>query len=489
MVKLLRAAIPERVYVRDTPEYEDARNGFWALEQAQCKPHCIIQPCKSQELSDVMRILRNTGSPFGVKSGGHGRLAGESSVSSGVLIDLKRLDKVELSADKTSCKVGPGNNWKSVYGHLNPQGLMVVGGRASTVGVGGFCVSGGISFFSNRYGWALDNVLSFEVVLGDGSIVHASPESNADLYKALRGGGANFGIVTEFTLSVYPYQGLWGGGIAYDWQQADDVIDAFIAYGNDYVGNRDSSVILAALIYEGQWLYHTDIEHLKPTEPDRDSVLGRFLQIPSLDITAGPASLSERTDSIASHTPRGIHNGYYTFCTKVDKRIIKFFFETWRAETDGIIKEPGIDGSSLALADINFVPQNIIDAMSKNGGNALGRAGKEPFLVYLLEPNWSNPNNSQHIWKAMRATVVKTLSMAKELGKEDDYVYLNYANPFQDVFYGYGKDSKAFLTGVSRKYDPDGLFQFQRKAGWHLNGPLRPVDKKAPWHAADSVQD
>lgn len=147
-VKILRAAIPERVYVRDTPEYEDARNGFWALEQAQCKPHCIVQPCKSQELSDVMRILRNTGSPFGVKSGGHGRLAGESSVSSGVLIDLKRLDKVELSADKTSCKVGPGNNWKSVYGHLNPQGLMVVGGRASTVGVGGFCVSGKPHFTS-----------------------------------------------------------------------------------------------------------------------------------------------------------------------------------------------------------------------------------------------------------------------------------------------------------------------------------------------------
>lgn len=89
-----------------------------------------------------MRVLRETECPFAIKSGGHGRCAGESSIINGVLIDLKTLDRIELSEDRKSCAVGPGNTWANVYQMLNPQGLTVVGGRASTVGVGGFCISG-----------------------------------------------------------------------------------------------------------------------------------------------------------------------------------------------------------------------------------------------------------------------------------------------------------------------------------------------------------
>ncbi|KAL2108244.1 hypothetical protein VUR80DRAFT_4075 [Thermomyces stellatus] len=303
--------------------------------------------------------------------------------------------------------------------------------EASTVGVGGFCISGGISFFSNRYGWALDNVLSFEVVLADGSIVRASPASNPDLYKALRGGGANFGVVTDLELSVYPYQGMWGGGVSWPLEHGDALIDAFLEYGNDNVGNVDASVIFGIVNFEGQWLYHLDIEHLRPTPPDRHSVLGRFLQIPPIADQTGPTCLVERTDSIVSHYPPGLCNGYWTFCTQVDKRIMKFFMDTWREEADPIVGAHGID--RVALADVNFVSQNIVVAMSKNGGNVLGREGKGPFLLYLLEPNWSDPVNSPRVWDALRSTATKTQAKAKELGLCHEYIYLNYANPFQDV--------------------------------------------------------
>lgn len=146
-MKLLHTALPECARLPGTAEYEQARRGFWAQEQAQCTPHCILQPCSSQDVADALRVLRENACPFGIKSGGHGRCEGESSISSGVLIDLKRLNKIELSRDKTSCNVGPGNSWADVYAQLNPQGLTVVGGRASTVGVGGFCISGTTCFF------------------------------------------------------------------------------------------------------------------------------------------------------------------------------------------------------------------------------------------------------------------------------------------------------------------------------------------------------
>lgn len=141
-VELLRNVRPACTLLPGTAEYEKARNGFWAAEQARCNPYCIYQPSNAEDVAEAVRVLRKTGCPFGIKSGGHGRCEGESSISAGVLIDLKYLNRVGLSEDKTSCRVGPGNTWANVYGKLNPQGLTVIGGRASTVGVGGFCISG-----------------------------------------------------------------------------------------------------------------------------------------------------------------------------------------------------------------------------------------------------------------------------------------------------------------------------------------------------------
>ncbi|KAL2071018.1 hypothetical protein VTL71DRAFT_14044 [Oculimacula yallundae] len=467
-VELLAAAAPRCTLLRGTSQYEKARKGFWAADQAACSPFCIYQPTNAQEVSECVKILRKTGCPFAIKSGGHGRCEGESSISRGVLIDLKRLNRIELSDNKKICHVGPGNEWASVYSLLNPQGLTVIGGRASTVGVGGFVISGGISFFSNRHGWGLDNVSSFEVVLGNGDIVQADQTQHADLYKALRGGGANFGIVTSLALDVHPYKGMWGGDIKYELEHGDELVDAFLEYGRDNVRNVDASVILAFVNYKGHWVWHCDIEHLDSSAPSKQSILQKFLDIPSVS-NCGPATLIERTDSMSTHYPNGVCNGYWSFCTKVDKRLIKVFMDTWREEVDQILDVGGLDN---ALANINIVTQNIIDAMSRKGGNALGLAGEEPLLLYLLEPLWTDRAQSHRVWKALRVTAEKTQAEADRLGLYHSYIYLNYANPYQDVYTGYGVEAKEFLLGTSRKYDPEGTFQHQRGAGWHLQGTL-----------------
>lgn len=315
-------------------------------------------------------------------------------------------------------------------------------------------------------------MLSFEVVLADGSIVQASGNSNPDLYKALRGGGANFGIVTDLELMVYPYQGMWGGGMKWSWEHGDAVIDAFIKYGEDNVSNVDASVILGVVNYQGEWVWHADVEHLKPTQLSECPSLRPFLDIPTaVDFTA-KASQIDRTDGIMGNYPAGSFNGYWTFCTQVDRRIIRFFMDTWQEEIDPILHLEGLERS--ALADINFVSQNIVDAMVRNGGNALGLCGKGPLLVYLMEPYWMNAADSPRVWEALSRTAMKTHAEAKRLGVYHEYVYLNYANPFQDVYASYGSEAKEFMASTSKKYDPDGVFQWQRRAGWHLHGPLVP---------------
>jgi hypothetical protein len=311
-------------------------------------------------------------------------------------------------------------------------------------------------------------VLSFEVALADGSIVQANINSHPDLYKALRGGGANFGVVTNLDLKVYLYEGMWGGGVSWAWEHGDALIDAFLEYGRDNLRNQ---VIFGVIAHEGQWVWYCDLEHLKPTPPEPDSVLKRFLDIPTLLNETGPTSQLQRTDGINDHYPPGSYNGYWTFCTQVDKRIIRFFMDTWRTKVTPLLDIEGLDRS--ALADINFVPRSVVDAMKRNGGNALGIASKEPFLLFLMELYWMKAEDGPRVWNAQRVTAEKTQGLARELGLHHEYIYLNYANLYQDVYSGYGDEAKRFLKAVSAKYDPSGMFQHQRGAGWYLKGPIK----------------
>jgi FAD/FMN-containing dehydrogenase len=87
-------------------------------------------------------VVRYTQCPFSIKSGGHGKFGGESIIDAGLAIDLQLLSHIELSDDRKSVLVGPGNRWVDVYSALEPLGIVVVGGRDSDVGVGGFLLGG-----------------------------------------------------------------------------------------------------------------------------------------------------------------------------------------------------------------------------------------------------------------------------------------------------------------------------------------------------------
>lgn len=116
-----------------------------------------------------------------VRSGGHNPTKGYASVENGIVIDLKHFNAVALSEDQTQINIGPAARWIDVYTKLDALGLSVAGGRASTVGVGGLLLGGGLSFHSPQVGFAYDNVISFEIVLADGRIVTADAQNNADL--------------------------------------------------------------------------------------------------------------------------------------------------------------------------------------------------------------------------------------------------------------------------------------------------------------------
>ncbi|KAK2591306.1 hypothetical protein QQS21_011024 [Conoideocrella luteorostrata] len=203
----IKSRFPGTTYGGDN----DPNFTIWDQKQLETRYVCRVQPASADEVSSVLQILVNNWCRFAVKCGGHSRFPDDSVSVGGVTIDLGLINFTTVSKDRTTARVGGGSLARQVFAALDPYGLAYVGGRVGQVGIGGFTLGGGTSALSGRYGWALDHVLEYEVVLPNATIVTASECSHPDLYWALRGGGNNFGIVTSFNISVFPQSPVYTG--------------------------------------------------------------------------------------------------------------------------------------------------------------------------------------------------------------------------------------------------------------------------------------
>lgn len=136
---------------------------IWDAKQQEVRPACRVEPGSSPEVADVLRVLVDDWCRFAVKGGGHSRSADDSNSVGGVTVDLNRLSSVTVSVNASTAQVGGGATSVQIYRALEEYGLSFTGGRVGSVGMGGFALGGGTSPFSNRYGWALDNIFAYEV--------------------------------------------------------------------------------------------------------------------------------------------------------------------------------------------------------------------------------------------------------------------------------------------------------------------------------------
>jgi FAD/FMN-containing dehydrogenase len=176
-------------------------------------PACIFRPASADEVSQAVKILVSGQCRFAVKSGGHMPIPGANSIDGGVSIDLGGLNQTVLSTDRSSVSLGAGSTWGNAYDNFAADNIGFPGGVCGTTGVGGVSIGGGESLFQPRVGWVVDNVLNYEVVLASGEIAAANETSNPGLYRALKGGGGNFGIVTRVDVAAFEQGDLWAGQI------------------------------------------------------------------------------------------------------------------------------------------------------------------------------------------------------------------------------------------------------------------------------------
>jgi FAD/FMN-containing dehydrogenase len=202
--------------------YDAARTVFNGLIDR--KPEQIMRCVDAEDVAVAIRDARAAGRPISVYGGGHG-VTGSAVIDGGICLDLRGIDHVEVDAEQRTARVGGGATWGAVDAATQAHGLAVTGGRVSTTGVGGLALGSGSGWLERTFGFSCDSLLSAQVVTASSEVVTASEDSHPDLFWALRGGGGNFGVVTEFTFRLHPVGPMvLGGMLLYPGFMARDVL-------------------------------------------------------------------------------------------------------------------------------------------------------------------------------------------------------------------------------------------------------------------------
>ncbi len=289
------------------------RIGFWS-KTTVLEPYCVFSPQNANDVAAALGILKSTQTQFAVRGNGHMTVKGAASTNQGVLIALTELRETTMNPEQTIASVGPGLTWFDVYNWIEPYGKAVLGGRYAPVGVLGYLLGGGISYYSGQYGWAANSVLSYGLVTADSKILNVSKTSYPDLFWALKGGSGNFGVVTRFDLATYPGLDVYAGTVKYDSSATASFMEALEAFVSPGGGIDDPySAILPNVFIDPQSGEMTTMAFIFNNANDTSS----FKNFTTLTTLINTASRRPYNNFIAESVSSGNRSFRYVRCYTV----------------------------------------------------------------------------------------------------------------------------------------------------------------------------
>lgn len=222
VAELLSGQLPPEAVVIE-PSAITAITRLWNA-QAKGRPAVVARCRTTADVQAAVRAARSAGVPLSVLGGGHDWTGGVI-VEGGLLVDLREMRQVTI--DGAEARVAGGATVSDVLDAARPHGYAAAVGTVSSVGFAGLTLGGGYGTLIGVIGLGVDNLVSAEVVLADGTVVTADPHHEADLFWALRGGGGNFGVVTELRTRLHPFATVTTGTLAFGWHQARSVLQGW----------------------------------------------------------------------------------------------------------------------------------------------------------------------------------------------------------------------------------------------------------------------
>lgn len=275
------------------PKYAERQASYWAAN-APLKPKCIVRPRSASEVSQVIQLMAHIDGKVAVRSGGHMQWTGANDIQDGITIDLGLMTGVTYDPKTKLASIQPGARWGAVYDALDAKGVCVAGGRDANVGVGGFLTGGGNSYYTGRMGMACDSVVNFEIVLASGEVVNANAKENEDLWKALKGGSGNFGIVTRFDMKAFAASPIWGGMRASPRSAGDQIVDSLVSFVDKSEKTPEDAYIINFTYNPAMFAEVVVASVIVDTEgKENPPVFGEIQTIPTLIQDVRPRTVAE----------------------------------------------------------------------------------------------------------------------------------------------------------------------------------------------------
>ncbi|KAF4549947.1 FAD-binding domain-containing protein 74 [Elsinoe fawcettii] len=454
-------------------------------QRSNQNPACIYLPSTAQEAASAVEVISECKATFVIRGGGHLPVPGSNNIEGGVLLSLNRLVDITLSEDKATVAVGAGNRWREVYQALEPEGLYVIGGRLSSIGVAGVTLGGGVNYLINKYGFSMDQVVSYEVVVGNGTLVTASAQSEPDLFWALKGGNSNFGLVTSFNFKTIEVPSISTSIIAVGEDGVESYIRAFCDFVDDTGNNPSQGAGSVSSISYNVTNKRASASFIGVTE-GTDNPSPRFAGIAAVpgkanEINNVSTPFGFQGSSVAPLNtfrqvllvplpPRrkltrlcSVQFGHHTIRTDAD-RLIEIYRE-WRNAADALAD---VEGFAVTFV-LNGAPKSAATVALTNGvGNAWGLADDDNYIWWQFATNWRNAEDDLRVTSWSNSLLERLHRENVELGLATEFLYAGDTNEFQNVYLGFPQENQDRLFEIRERYDPEGVFKSLNFGGYKL---------------------
>ncbi len=442
----------------------------WGEAKALYNPRLEVSPraiafCESAaDVSEVVRFARRRGWPVSARGGRHS-FAGYSNAIGGIVADVSRMDAVSLERDRPVVRVGAGANVLDVYRDLVlAHGMALPVGTCPTVGIAGLTLGGGFGRLMRRHGVTADSLRAATVVLGDGRVVRCHDELRRDLFWALRGGGAGYGVVTEMRFAVVqrPTDPL-SFSLRFGWERAGAALDAW-QRTLPHAGRELSYGRFRALCAPSGALTATASGHFYGSERDLRARLGGLLEAQPTRTTIGrrsfiDAALPDATrrtpdgevSATVAHFPNYQRSDFFDALLSPDAiAALLARIEAWPGR-GGSGHEGGVQLDALG-AEVN---------RPRPGATAFVHRGHRFHCAYLSF--WGKEDSLDRATACAEWTRTTHAAMRAHASGA---AFQNYIDPeLADARRAYFGANLARLRAVKRRYDPAGRFDFAQGVG------------------------
>jgi FAD/FMN-containing dehydrogenase len=445
-VEELREAVRGAIVTPGDDGYAEACR-IWNGAYDDRRPALVVRCTGAADVIAAVGFARSNDLTIAVRGGGHS-IAGFSTCDDGMVIDLSPMTGVRVDPAARRATVGGGAVWADVDHETQAHGLATTGGLVSSTGVAGYTLGGGIGWTMRKFGLACDNLAGAEVVTADGRLVHASETENADLFWGLRGGGGNFGIVTQFEFHLHPLGPvIYAGPIFYPAAASCDLLCAFRDWAGDAPDEITAIVNLTTApplpVIPEQW-HGKKVAALiaASTGPlDEGAELVRVFRDvaePIADLL-GPMPYNVIQTLIDPLWAKGIH-AYFkaTNLLRLDDQLVDRLCELHLAA-------PGAQ-CELHVHQMGGAVGRVADAATAFAERSM------PFVLNAVTA-WHDPEVGQ----AHRDWARTAIAAASDASTGRAYV--NYLGDTDAAQTSYGADTYARLVSLKNDYDPTNVFR------------------------------